>query len=177
MRKSIGIDMDEVLADALGKLVRLYEEEYQTIVDRRRLRGRFLAEAIDPAHASVPREYLLRQDFFTDLVIMADSQAVVQELSEHYDIFIVTAAMGFPDSFRPKYDWLLQHFPFLSWRNFIFCGDKHIIGTDYLIDDMPYNLESFTGEPILFTSPHNVNETRFTRVDSWQDVRQYFLSK
>lgn len=176
MRKSIAIDMDEVMADALGKLVRLYETEYQITVDRERLQGRFLAEAIDPTHAHVVREYLLEKEFFTDLEIMVDSQEVVRALSEQYDVFIVTAAMGFPDSFRPKYDWLIKHFPFLSWRNFIFCGDKHVIGTDYLIDDMPYNLESFSGKPIIFTSPHNVHETRFTRVNDWQDVKQFFLS-
>ena len=176
MKKTIAIDMDEVVADALGKLIHLYETEYRLSVDRERLQGRFLAEVIDPAHSHVVREYLLQQDFFADLDIIPNSQEVIKELTQQYDVFIVTAAMGFPDSLRAKYDWLLKHFPFLPWRNFVFCGDKHIIGTDYLIDDLPRNLETFKGEPIIFTSPHNVHETRFQRVSSWAEVRAFFLS-
>jgi 5'(3')-deoxyribonucleotidase len=40
---------------------------------------------------------------------------------------------------------------------------------------MPYNLEAFRGEGILFTSPHNLKIQGFRRVDTWQDIAKIFL--
>ncbi len=167
--------MDEVMADALGKLICLYEKQYGHKVDLEKLQGHFLAETIDPDHSHVIREYLFAEDFFQDLDVMPGSQAVVFELAQQYEIYIVTAAMEFPDSFKHKYQWLKEHFSFLSWKNFVFCGDKSIIKADYLIDDHPRNLAVFSGEPVIFTSPHNIHETRFRRVNNWQEVAGMFL--
>ncbi|MDF9794801.1 5'(3')-deoxyribonucleotidase [Catalinimonas alkaloidigena] len=57
----------------------------------------------------------------------------------------------------------------------LFCGDKSIIQADYLIDDHPKNLLTFSSEPIIFTSPHNVDETRFLRANNWKEVGDIFL--
>ena len=114
MRQTIAIDMDEVIADALGKLIRLYERDYHDPVDMERLQGHLLEEIIHPEHKHVIREYLFERDFFQDLEVMPDSQAVIFELSQHYDLYIVSAAMEFPDSLKHKYQWLREHFSFLS---------------------------------------------------------------
>ncbi|MEM6842343.1 MAG: 5'(3')-deoxyribonucleotidase [Bacteroidota bacterium] len=177
MKKTrVAIDMDEVMADALGKLIRLYEEEYQLPVNQEKLLGHYLEEVIPPDHRSAIRRYLFAEDFFEDLDVMPGSQEVVRQMHERYEIFVVTAAMEFPNSLRPKYRWLKQHFPFIPWSHFVFCGDKSIVQADYLIDDHAKNLVNFSGEPLLFSSPHNANETRFTRLNDWQEVAQYFLS-
>jgi 5'(3')-deoxyribonucleotidase len=91
-------------------------------------------------------------------------------LQENYDIFIVSAAMEFPNSLIEKHDWLQEHFPFISWKNIVFCGDKRVIDTDYLIDDHLKNLDFCKGMPILFTASHNINVTKHKRVDNWQEV-------
>lgn len=167
--------MDEVIADALGKLIRLYQAEYDLPVDHEKLEGHYLEEIIHPEHRSSIRRYLFAKDFFEDLEVMPDSQEVVREMHQQYEIFIVTAAMEFPDSLGPKYRWLQQHFPFLPWSHFVFCGDKSIVNADYLIDDHVKNLINFSGEPILFSSPHNARETRYTRVNNWLEVGEMFL--
>jgi 5'(3')-deoxyribonucleotidase len=107
---------------------------------------------------------------------MPHSAEVVKALSERYEVFITTAAMDVPCSFTPKFDWLQRHFPFIPTSNIVFCGDKSIIFADYLIDDNVRHLSKFHGEGIIYTAPHNVNETRFRRVNSWEDVRGMFLS-
>ncbi|WKN42638.1 5' nucleotidase, NT5C type [Tunicatimonas pelagia] len=175
-KKRVAIDMDEVMADALGKLIRLYEDEYQLPVDQDELVGHYLDEVVHPDHRSAIRRYLFTEDFFEDLDVMPGSQDVVRQMHERYEIFIVTAAMEFPGSLRPKYRWLQQHFSFIPWSHYVFCGDKSIIQADFLIDDHAKNLVNFSGEPLLFSSPHNANETRFTRLNNWQEVSQYFLS-
>jgi 5'(3')-deoxyribonucleotidase len=108
---------------------------------------------------------------------MPGSQEVLGELCERYEVFITTAAMDVPCSFSPKYRWLQRHFPFVSSKRIVFCGDKSIIAADFMIDDDPKHFRHFVGEGILYTAPHNVHETRFRRVDTWNDVRKLFLAE
>lgn len=176
MKKRVAIDMDEVMADPYEKLIRLYEEEYGIPIDQSKLPGHYLQDIVHPDHRSSIRRYLFAKDFFEDLVVMPNSQEVMREMHEHYEIFIVTAAMEFPDSLGPKYRWLEQYFPFIHWSHYVFCGDKSIVQADFLVDDHAKNLVNFSGEPLLFSSPHNAYETRFTRLNNWQEVAQYFLS-
>jgi 5'(3')-deoxyribonucleotidase len=44
-----------------------------------------------------------------------------------------------------------------------------------MIDDDPKHFQKFGGEGIVYTAPHNIHETRFRRVDNWDDVREMFL--
>jgi 5'(3')-deoxyribonucleotidase len=67
------------------------------------------------------------------------------------------------------------HFPFITWKNIVFCGHKHMIQADYLIDDHEKNLTTFTGTPLLFSAPHNLHITEFERVSSWIDVKNKLL--
>jgi 5'(3')-deoxyribonucleotidase len=45
---------------------------------------------------------------------------------------------------------------------------------DYLIDDLPRNLERFTGQGLLYTAPHNLTATGHARVNNWLEVQTYF---
>jgi len=84
----------------------------------------------------------------------------------------VSAAMEFPQSLTEKYEWLQEHFPFISWRNIIFCGDKSIINTDYMIDDHVKNLDYCKGKTFIYTAGHNIHIDRHTRVNNWDEVVQ-----
>jgi 5'(3')-deoxyribonucleotidase len=83
--------------------------------------------------------------------------------------------MQFPNSLEEKSEWLDQYFPFIPWRKRILCGDKHILQGDILIDDRSFNLESFKGRRILFTSPHNVNNNGYERANSWLEIADKLL--
>ena len=80
------------------------------------------------------------------------------------------------NSFAAKYEWLKEHFPFISELNFVFCGDKSVINADFLIDDSPRHFKNFKGKGILFTAPHNIHEGSFLRVNNWGEVKAYFLT-
>lgn len=172
----IAVDMDEVIADALGELLARYNRAQNTNFTKQDLRGKWLWQVLPAGGQELIEDYLQSDDFFEDLPIIAGSQEVLRRISERYEVFIATAAMAFPNSFAPKFRWLRRHFPFLSPHNFVFCGDKSVLRADYLIDDMPYNLKSFRGEGILFTSPHNIGNSEYRRVDDWQQIAQMFLS-
>ena len=67
------------------------------------------------------------------------------------------------------------HFPFITWKHIVFCGHKHMIQADYLIDDHEKNLHTFTGTPLLFTAPHNLHIADFKRVNNWKEVEKLLL--
>lgn len=163
--------MDEVIADVMPKFESIYEKEFGKSVRKEDYWGKKIYQL---ENASYIRDFLHHDGFFADLPVMPGSQEVVRELSEHYDIFITTAAMEFRASLRDKFDWLKDHFPFIHWKNFVFCGDKSIIRADYMIDDHPSNLRKFEGKGLLFTASHNIHETEFTRVNNWEEVRAFF---
>lgn len=106
---------------------------------------------------------------------MPGSQQVLQELAERYEVFVGTAAMEYPASFTPKFCWLAEHFPFIKPSHIVFCGDKSILSSDFLIDDNARHFSHFCGQGVLFTAPHNANVSGYPRVDNWEDVRQMFL--
>lgn len=174
-RKKIAIDMDEVLADTLGAIIDGVNERANLGITVESLNGQKLKHVI-PEHDGLVTEILREPGFFRHLKVMPNAQEVVEKLNEHYDVYIATAAMDVPTSFHDKYEWLLEHFPFLDPQHFVFCGRKNIINADYLIDDNPHQLAIFEGESIMYTAVHNMNHQEYKRVNGWKDVEALFLN-
>jgi 5'(3')-deoxyribonucleotidase len=173
--KRIAIDMDEVIADANLRFREWYERDYARRLLPEEMHGKHFRDMVLPEHREFTIKYPHTEGFFKDMAVIAGSQEVIAELSKKYEIFITTAAMEFPTSFVHKYEWLKTHFPFIPPTHFVFCGDKGIILADYLIDDHVRNFKRFTGQGILFTSPHNVHELWTPRVNNWQEVAALLL--
>ena len=171
----IAVDMDEVLADALGEHLSRYKNLFGANLSREDMIGRALRHAVPLEHAHHAEALVHNEDFFADLAIFPHAQEVLSRLSENHEIYIATAAMEVPLSFRSKYDWLLRHFPFISPMNFVFCGDKGIIDADYLIDDNARHFSRFKGTGLLFDAPHNQHVRGFKRVHNWLEVEEFFV--
>ncbi len=170
----ICVDMDEVIADTLSEHLRRYNQTFQEEVSLDDLAGKGLWEVAPHDRQGQLRAFLDAEDFFEDLPLMPDAQRVLKELSARFEIFIASQAMMVPNSLGPKYRWLQMHFPFIPPTHYVFCGDKSILQADFLIDDLPRNLHRFAGQGILYTAPHNLLATGFTRVDNWREVENYF---
>lgn len=173
----ICVDMDEVMADTLSEHLRRYNSKFDEQIEASDLYGKGLWDVVSHDRQTELRAFLDAEDFFEDLAVMPDSQEVLRDLASRYEIFIATAAMTVPNSFGPKYRWLQRYFPFLPPTNYVFCGHKSILRADYLIDDMPRNLERFTGTGILYSAPHNLTRNGFFRVENWQQIAAYFADQ
>jgi len=171
----IAIDMDEVIADANQRFFDWYERDFNLRIEEHLITGKYLRDVVPADHRATVIKYPHTEGFFKDLPVMADSQEVISELSKKYEIFIASAAMEFKTSLVHKLEWLKEHFPFIPWTNIVFCGDKSIIHADYLIDDHVRHFKHFKGQGILFTSPHNMNESWNPRVNSWRQVAELLL--
>ena len=173
--KRIAIDMDEVMADTISHFLNKYNSQFGMTITPHDFRGKHVFEVIEEAHKPSAREYFQEEDFFANIPVMPDAAEVIQALMTEYEVFITTAAMDVPCSFTSKFYWLQEHFPFISPQQIVFCGDKSIVAADYLIDDNLRQLANFRGEGIVYTAPHNLNETRFRRVNHWRVVQEMFL--
>lgn len=170
----IAIDMDGVMADTCQQYIDWYAARYGETIDINSLMGLPETEGF-PAGKDVIRGFLYETGFFRNKPVIKDCQEVVKALFDKHDVFIVSAAMEFPQSLVEKLDWLKEHFPFIGWERIVFCGSKTIVHADYMIDDHVKNLQYFKGEPLMFTAPHNVNISGYKRVNNWQEVGQLLL--
>lgn len=166
-RKSIAIDMDGVLADVEPQYLDWYEKEYGTRPLRESMLGLMECDALPNGAIA---KFLTTPGFFRTLPVMEGAVEAVKDLMKDFDVYIVSAAMEFPLSLYEKKLWLEEHFPFIHWRNIIFCGDKSVIDTDYLIDDHLKNLDGCKGKPLMFTAFHNIHHDHHQRVSHWKEV-------
>lgn len=111
----------------------------------------------------------------------------LKKLSEKYDIYICSGCLlrmsqYSAKMFSYKYDFLIQNFPFLDPRKFIFTSSKEVICGDVIIDDLVTNLKGSFKKKLLFSSYHNKNisqneleKLKILRVDSWKDICDLLL--
>ena len=172
LKKRIAVDMDGVLADVYEQFFRLDELKTGTRKTLESVTGVLELNAFE-----FGREHVLSDDFFRTAPVMKDSQEILEQLNKHYEVFIVSSATEFPKSLSEKQAWLGEQFPFISWKQMVFCGSKAIVQADIMIDDHFKNLDYFTGQTILFSQPHNLlaDVGKHTRVDTWKEIERLLL--
>lgn len=168
MKKTVAIDMDGVIADVETHFLTWYERDYGVKIPREKLAG--LSEEDAFPEKGIIRKFASTPGFFLNIPVMTGAVEAVKTLMADFEVYIVSAAMEFPQSLPEKLEWLREHFSFIDWRNIIFCGDKSVINTDYMIDDHIRNLDKFKGKCIMFHAFHNVHYHHHTRVNNWQEV-------
>ncbi|MGO4291311.1 5' nucleotidase, NT5C type [Chitinophaga sp. RAB17] len=175
MQLSIAIDMDETIADPIKKARAWYYRDYGKTFTTEELHGKTLSDILPEEHKAKIKEYLNTPGFFRDLEIFPNAREVVKELNKKYKVYILSAAMEFPNSLKDKYDWLQEFFPFLGWQQYCFCGDKSIAQTDIMIDDLTRNFTNFKGKAYLYHGHHNVHEEGYERILNWEDAAKKLL--
>jgi 5'-nucleotidase len=161
------VDMDGVLANVYEQFLNFEEKEFGFRQPMENLMGKTEAEVFKNE-----RVYVHAKGFFRTAPVMQGSVEAMRSLNEKYALFIVSAAMEFPNSLAEKHAWLGEHFPFITWQQIVFCGSKTVIKGDIMIDDYFRNLDPFEGRTILFSQPHNaaMEQGRHIRVNTWAEI-------
>lgn len=167
--------MDEVIADPMGDMIDWYRGEYGLDIDYDKMLVGSWLKGFPEQHHELVQKRLMSPGFFRHLTVMEDSVDVLREMNKRYEIFIVSAAMEFPDSLKDKLEWLLENFPFFTWRQLTLCGDKSHVYGDYMIDDHTRNLKNFNGKKYLYTTAHNLEVTGYDRIHNWKQAGEIFL--
>ena len=173
--ESITIDMDEVITDTTLKLKEWYLRDHGIIFKNEEIQGKDLKDVVIPEHFSVFRQYLNTPGFFRDLNLMSDADYVLKKLNEKYELYILSAAMEFPNSLKDKYDWIMEKLPFMTWQQVCLCGSKSIMQSNIMIDDRTRNFSHFKGRKILYSAHHNFFEQDYERVHCWQEIAEKLL--
>ncbi len=164
--------MDNVLADVEGHAIAWYKKEYGVSYSKEQLNGQPEGSGFENQEAFW--RYVHSPGFFRTVPVMDGALDVLQKLNTIFDIYVVSAAMEFPQSLEEKYEWLDEHCPFITWKQRIFCGDKSVIHTDYMLDDHTKNLDHHQGTSLLFTACHNTLIKHHKRLNNWKEVGVYF---
>jgi 5'-nucleotidase len=169
-RLRIAVDMDEVLADALGKQLRTYNDHFGAHVTPGALHGVELADIVPQEHQKWVLGMLHQPGFFADLEWIPGAQEEMERLCAVHDVFIASAATEFPTSFVDKLNWLNRHLPQVPRHRVVFCGEKSVLNVNYLIDDTPQHFVGLNGVGLLFDAPHNRGDKTHYRVHGWREV-------
>ncbi|GAB5399414.1 MAG: 5'-3'-deoxyribonucleotidase [Aureisphaera sp.] len=171
MAKRLLIDMDGVLADIYQQAINFEYQESGRLIKLEDVQGKDEIVAFPNA-----KRHVREKGFFRTAPLIKDAKDVVKALHNSYEVFIVSAAMEFPNSLEEKYYWLQEHFPFISWRNIILCGSKVPVTGHILIDDHYKNLDPFKERSLLFTQPHNIGDDQgHERVHDWKEIAELLL--
>lgn len=171
--KRIAVDMDGVLADTVKQFFDWDERDFGKRRSLVEVTGKPESEAFPHI-----RRYVYTEGFFKDIPVMKDSQEILARINERYDLYIVSAAIEFPQSLSEKQAWLGIHFPFISWQKIVFCGSKQIIQADIMIDDHFKNLDHFSGTTtFLYSQPHNMLQDpgKHRRIEDWKEIGRILL--
>lgn len=95
--------MDEVVVDVMFKFLDVYEKEFGKCLECVDYWGKKIYDIFGVIYIW---NVLYDKGFFWDLLVMENSQEVVKELYECYDIFFMMVVMEFRNLFEDKYDWL-----------------------------------------------------------------------
>ncbi|VVB63841.1 5' nucleotidase, deoxy (Pyrimidine), cytosolic type C protein (NT5C) [uncultured archaeon] len=156
----IAVDIDGVLADQVGAVLRVIEKEYGL---------KYLKSDINRAHWTFSgREIwseisrlLADPEYTLSVPLIEGSQKGIEQLADH-DVFVVTARR--PNTEDATKQWLSTNFPCLTEYYHARTGTKHNIPSEILIDDLDMNIVEFVkSDPnrygILFVHPWSINGT------------------
>lgn len=165
--------MDEVLVDSRTPQITWLRQRFPSLLENS-LDLPF-QDCLSESQNNCRKKLLTDGTFFENLNPMPESLKVVTKLFEKHEVFIVSAAMDYPNSLQYKYRWLKKNLPGLDSQNIVFCGDKSIVKSDFLIDDHAYNFKGFDGIGLLFSAPHNKIDVWPNRINNWSEIGTKFL--
>lgn len=166
----LAVDQDDVLAILLEAWLEAYNKDFGDNLTVQDITSWQISKIVKPEAKHQIFDYLDIPEFMEGLRLKPGSQEYLKKLSEHFEIFVVTAPKNY-NGVVSKAKWLQRYFPFIPYENYVFTINKSIVHADFLVDDGVHNLEGFlSGTPILFDAPHNQNEQRFLRVKTWEEA-------
>ena len=168
---SVGIDVDGVVAQLHTEWYRLYNEEFDDNLKVEDVTGWNIVDFVKPEARDAMIEYLNRPDLYNKIPVYKGAPEAIRTLRKYgYEIVFVSSC---PESqYDQKVKWLVKHGMITDsdpYHELIAASKKHLIGTNFLIDDRPKNIEEFNGVPIIFDQLYN-RDTEGYRVTDWSQI-------
>lgn len=179
MKKLVLCDVDEVLAEQLPEWLKFYNKDYDDNLKAEDLACWDLSTHVKPECGKKISEYLRREDMYDNARQVSGALKGIESL-RHMGYTVKFVSSSNPAQYRHKFNWLVRHgFVEDHSNDVIFCHDKYLLRGDFMIDDAPHNVESWSelnpgGQALLFNQPHNRNyvcaNENITRISCWNSV-------
>ena len=162
MSERLLIDMDGVLADAVGRAFQMTDTRLSH------------ADATDYWFSNLDAGSILNsmrfQGFFRSLDVITGAIQGVNRLREQYDVAVCTAPMpGYQGNAEAeKRQWLERHFDREFAESAIVTPDKHLHPAKAIIEDNPE--VNHPGQIIMFHQRWNRNTRHYPRMFNWGDL-------
>jgi len=176
-KKSIALDMDDVLNPLIPSWILEYNRDYNDNLQPSDITSWDVCNFVKPECNEKIYNYLFKPKFFTYMKPQEDSIEVTKWLIEHFNVHVVTNSHY--KTWQDKIEWVIKYYPHLQADKgkFICTSEKHMWRADYLVDDNGVNIESFApyGKVILYDKPHNQYlGDKYTRLHNWKEIKTYF---
>jgi 5'(3')-deoxyribonucleotidase len=168
------IDLDGVCADFYGRLLDMYNNDFDDDLTRSEITTWALAPAFRKATREQIRSYMSVPGFWSELQPIEGAVETLYGLhNDGHDLVVVSAAPG--DSViagKEKFQWVHKHIEFLPHDNIILASRKELVRGDMLFDDGPHNTEVFPGMTCMMDAPYNREGTSDFRVKTWAEFKR-----
>lgn len=167
----IAFDMDEVIVDGHPTQEAWLSQQFDGFTPTPL--GKTFSQSLPKDQNDARLNKMHEGEIFGEMPPMPKAIETLRFLCSKHEVYIASAAMEFPNSCAYKYEWIQKHLPFFDPMHIVFCGDKSILNTDYLIDDNVRHFEKLSGQGILFSAKHNANTNWALKVANWQEVAEF----
>ena len=185
MRKSIMVDMDEVITE--GGFLYLINDFLGTNYTKEDIKEYYMQDLVPDKRAFF--DYFIKHNQYDYCKLLPDVREVLKYLQDYYDIYIGTSYIikeilqecGI--NLVHKHNYLYEKLPFISPENYIFISNKALLNCDVKIDDKLSNLENAKIK-LLFTAYHNKNlddeylkSLGVIRVNNWLEIKDILVKE
>lgn len=169
MIKQIFLDMDGVLTDFTGDVMRLFGREYNP---EEHIGSWDIDDVLDISADELWRKIDEQgSKFWSEMTPLPRAFALYELVRSYADVIITTTPSEHSSSAAGKLEWLDRHFRpsgRRAFRKYMLCVEKHHLAGPgcVLIDDKNENCERFVaagGQAILFPQPWNDNHPHIDR--------------
>tara|TARA_Y100000310_G_scaffold342237_1_gene444462 strand:+ start:945 stop:1526 length:582 start_codon:yes stop_codon:yes gene_type:complete len=118
------------------------------------------------------------QDYWETIPFEENAYDVFKWMYENFDVYIATSAFlsEADECILGKVRFIENTMPWFDMKKLIYSHAKYNLKGDYIIEDVPDQIQKFGGKKIIFDRPYNrwYEEKDAIRVTNWWEIKSIF---
>lgn len=168
MSERLLIDQDGVLADFMGHVYNVVEQETGAKYCHADTTDYWFGNIV---HKKLFTEIIDREGTYRHLDVITGAVRAVNRLRERYDVRVCSAPPKHSKTAEDeKREWLAEHFDQDFAEQAIITRDKHLVIGRLLVEDNPMIDRNANWQPIMFDQPWNRHVVDLDVMYGWGDI-------
>lgn len=187
MRKTVGIDVDDVSAHFRRRMVDITNEVCKLDLTFADCGGHYnfeVALKLTKEQEDLVWPIVRSRGFCSTLEVVEGAGEAIESLSKKYEVVFITKPFKASETWvYDRYHWILKHFGKTLADSAVFTASKHLVDVDYFIDDRVDTVDSWFRHrmarnslinlPVSFLYPWPYNagyDGPAIRASSWESI-------